>query len=72
MVVVVVISRRPETADRDREPAVPRIRTMGRAEQLTMDVDQAIGAVVVVAVLVVVARMRAVKAVRVARVAPVD
>lgn len=57
MVVVVVVSRRPETAD--RELAVPRIRTMGGAERLTIYVDQVIGAVVVAAVLVVVARMRA-------------
>jgi hypothetical protein len=59
MVVVVAISRRPETADRVREPVVPHIRTMGRAERPTMDVDQAIGAVVVAAVRVVLARLRA-------------
>jgi len=72
MVVVVVLFRRPETADRKLELVVLHIRTTGRAERLTVDVDQAIRAVVVAAVRVVLARLRAAVVVAVARVVPVD
>jgi len=65
----VVLFRRPETADRELELVVLHIRTTGRAEGLTVDVDQAICAVVVAAVRVVLARLRAAV---VARVVPVD